>query len=65
MIKVKTRNAHNSRAIAKFRNAEIDYFRPKLIVHELLRGSLLKQLYKNSVHIIEIIKMELKNDIEK
>ena len=40
MIKVKAGNARNSRAIAKFSNAEIDYFGLKLIVHVLIRGSL-------------------------
>ena len=39
MIKIKARNAGNSRAIAKFCNAEIDYFVPKMIVHDLIRGS--------------------------
>ena len=41
MIKFKARNERNSRAIAKFRNAGIDYFRLKLMVHVLIRGSLL------------------------
>jgi len=40
MIKIKARNASNSRAIAKFRNAEIDYFAPKVVGHDLIRGSL-------------------------
>ncbi len=40
MIKVKARNASNSRAIAKFRNIEINYFVPKIVVHDLIRGSL-------------------------
>jgi len=40
MIKVKARNASNSRAIAKFRNIEINYFVPKMVVHDLIRGSL-------------------------
>ncbi len=39
MIKVKARNASNSRAIAKFRNAEINYFVPKMVVHDLVIGS--------------------------
>ena len=39
MIKVKARNACNSRAIAKFRNIEINYFVPKMVVHDLIRGS--------------------------
>ena len=42
MIKVKAGNARNSRAIAKFSNAEIDYFGLKLIVHVLIRGSLVQ-----------------------
>jgi len=29
----------NSRAIAKFRNAEINYFVPKMVVHDLVIGS--------------------------
>ena len=42
MIKIKAGNARNSRAIAKLPNAEVDYFRLKLIVHVLIRGSLVK-----------------------
>ncbi len=30
----------NSRAIAKFRNIEINYFVPKMVDHDLIRGSL-------------------------
>ena len=40
IIKIKARNASNSRAIAKFCNAEIDYFVPQMIGHDLIRGSL-------------------------
>ncbi len=45
MIKIKARpaearNARNSRAIAKFRNTDIDYFSLKLAVHDFCRGSL-------------------------
>ena len=40
MIEIKAWNARNSRAIAKFHNAEIDYFGLKLIGHDLFRGSL-------------------------
>ncbi len=45
MIKFKARNARPSpikqgTAIAKFCNAEIDYFELKLTVHVLIRGSL-------------------------
>ena len=40
MIKIKAGNARNSRAIAKLPNAEVDYFKLKLIVHVLIRGSL-------------------------
>ena len=55
MIKVKARNASNSRAIAKFAklpllltrltyihvgDIEINYFVPKMVVHDLIRGSL-------------------------
>ena len=40
MIKIKAWNASNSRAIAKFHNAEIDYFEHKMFVHDLIRGSL-------------------------
>ncbi len=52
MIKIKARNASKtqsnrfahgasfSTAIAKFRNAEIDYLVPKMIGHDLIRGSL-------------------------
>ena len=43
MIKIKAGNARNSRAIAKLPNAEIDYFGLKLIVHVLIRGSLVTQ----------------------
>jgi hypothetical protein len=37
---IKAGNERNSRAIAKFANAEIGYFGLKLIVHVLIRGSL-------------------------
>ena len=40
MIKFKAWNAINSRAIAKFHNAEIDLFGHNAIIHELIRGSL-------------------------
>jgi len=40
MIKIKARNASISQAIAKFRTAEIDYFIPWMIGHDLNRGSL-------------------------
>jgi len=40
MIKIKARNAGNSKAIAKLRNAEIDYFEPRMIGHDLIIGSL-------------------------
>jgi hypothetical protein len=33
MIKIKAGSARNSRAIVKLPNAEVDYFRLKLIVH--------------------------------
>jgi hypothetical protein len=39
MIEIKAGSARNSRAIVKLPNAEVDYFRLKLIVHVLLRGS--------------------------
>jgi hypothetical protein len=42
MIKIKAGNARNSTAIAKFPNAEVGYFGLKLIVHVLIRGSLIK-----------------------
>ena len=45
MIKIKAGNARNSRAIAKpafifLGNAEVGYFRLKMIVYVLIRGSL-------------------------
>jgi len=40
MIKIKAGNERNSRAIAKFANAEIGYFGLKLIVHVLIKDSL-------------------------
>ena len=40
MIKFKAWNARNSRAIAKFHNAEIGHFGHNAIIHELIRGSL-------------------------
>ena len=46
MIKIKARSAGNSTAIAKFRNAEIDPFAPKMIDHDLIRGSLEKNVKK-------------------
>ena len=40
MIKFKAWNASNSRAIAKFHNAEIGHFGHNPFIHELIRGSL-------------------------
>jgi hypothetical protein len=40
MIKFKAWNASNSRAIAKFHNAEIGHFGRNTFIHELIRGSL-------------------------
>ena len=40
MIKIEARNARNSRTIAKFCNADIDYFSLKLAVHDFCRGSI-------------------------
>jgi hypothetical protein len=40
MIEIKAANERNSRAIAKFSNAEVGYFGFKLIVHVLIRSSL-------------------------
>ena len=48
MIKIKAGNERNSRAIAKFANAEIGYFGLKLIVHVLIRGSLNEVLFPES-----------------
>jgi hypothetical protein len=44
MIKIKAGSARNSPAIAKLPNAEVDYFKLKLIVHVLIRGSLVIKL---------------------
>ena len=44
MIKLKAWNASNSTAIAKFHNAEIDYFGHKMFGHDLIRGSLATDL---------------------
>ncbi len=44
MIKIEARTASNSRAIAKFRNTEINYFAPKMVDHDLIRGSLASQI---------------------
>jgi len=40
MIKLKAWNASNSKAIAKFHNAEIDNYGHNAFIHELIRGSL-------------------------
>ncbi len=40
MIKFKAWNARNSRAIAKFHNAENGHFGHNAFIHELIRGSL-------------------------
>ncbi len=50
MIKVKARNASNSMAIAKFRNAEVNYFVPKMIDHDLIRGSLVAQFRPDNIY---------------
>jgi len=41
MIKFKAWNASNSRAIAKFHNAEIGHFGHNAFIHELIIGSLI------------------------
>jgi hypothetical protein len=51
MIKIKAAHANktcerNSRAIAKFPNDELGYFGLKLIVHVLIRGSLVIKFSK-------------------
>jgi len=40
MIKLKAWNASNSRAIAKFHNAEIGHFGQNAFIHGLIRGFL-------------------------
>ncbi len=40
MVRFKAWNANNSRAIAKFHNAEIGHFGHNTFIHELIRGSL-------------------------
>ncbi len=40
MNKVKAWNASNSRAITKFHNADIVYFELKMLIHELIIGTL-------------------------
>jgi len=40
MFWFKAWNARNSRAIAKFRNAETGYFDHKMSIHDLIIGSL-------------------------
>ena len=50
MIKIKAWNASNSRAIAKFHNAEIDYFGHKMFVHDLIRGSLVSAKVQHQLH---------------
>ena len=40
MNKVKAWNASNSRAITKFHYADIGYFELKMLIHELIRGTL-------------------------
>jgi hypothetical protein len=39
-VQLKAWNASNSRAIAKFHNAEIGHFGRNAFIHELIRGSL-------------------------
>jgi len=45
MIEFKAWNASNSKAIAKFHNAEIGHFGPNTFNHELIRGSLIELIY--------------------
>jgi len=42
-VQFKAWNAGNSRAITKFHNAEIGHFGHNASIHELIRGSLIKQ----------------------
>ena len=55
IITIKASNASHAHkmgtATAKFRNAEIDDFRPKLAVNELFRGSLLRDADNPGVNI--------------
>ena len=53
MVKFKAWNASNSRAIAKFHNAEIGHFGHNMFIHELIRGSLVDLLF---VRITQLIK---------
>ena len=46
MVKFKAWNASNSRAIAKFHNAEIGHFGHNTFIHELIRGSLVSKYKK-------------------
>ncbi len=44
MARFKAWNASNSRAIAKFHNAEIGHFGHNTFIHELIRGSLTQMM---------------------
>ncbi len=54
MIKFKAWNAGNSKAIAKFHNAEIGYFGHNAFIHELIRGSI-DQMQPGTTALLDII----------
>jgi hypothetical protein len=58
MIKIKAGNERNSRAIAKFANAEIGYFGLKLIVHVLIRVGIKAGNARNSKAIAKFSNAE-------
>ncbi len=53
MLKIKAGNERNSPAIAKFSNEDIDYFGLKLVVHVLIRGSLV--LFRQGIRPVLIM----------
>jgi hypothetical protein len=45
MRQIKAPIAGNSKAIAKIDNAELAYFNKQMLIHEFIRGSLIRFLY--------------------
>jgi len=62
MIKFKAWNASNIRAIAKFYNTEIGHFGHNAFIHELIRGSLVKQATRTFHQSADVVYLLFKVD---
>jgi len=48
-VQIKAPIVGNSKAIAKIGNAELAHFNKQMLIHELIRGSLVLQLWQVSI----------------